>query len=418
LLRLGTRPEYMNCRHCNSLLKLPFVDLGSAPPSNAYLTADGLSAPEIWYPLRVVVCEHCWLVQTADIAKADQLFDADYSYFSSYSSSWLQHAERYVAAVVERFKLSAHSRVVEVAANDGYLLQYVQCRGIPCTGVEPTASTAGAARAKGIPIVEDFFSVSVAESLVAEGGQADLTVANNVLAHVPDINDFVGGFRRLLRPHGVATFEFPHLLRLIAETQFDTIYHEHFSYLSLTAVTRIFHANGLDVFDVEELPTHGGSLRIYAKHKNDFSKEISPAVARLVKKESDAGLLSAETYREFGLKVAATKRNLLQFLIIVKNEGKKIAGYGAPAKGNTLLNYCGIRSDYLDYTVDANPHKQNLYLPGTHIPIRHPDQIREDKPDYILILPWNIKEEIMEQLSYTRDWGCHFIIPIPTVMVI
>jgi SAM-dependent methyltransferase len=407
----------MNCRHCNSLLKLPFVDLGSAPPSNAYLTADGLSAPEIWYPLRVVVCEHCWLVQTADIAKADQLFDAEYSYFSSYSSTWLQHAERYVAAVVERFKLSAHSRVVEVAANDGYLLQYVQGRGIPCTGVEPTASTAGAARAKGIPIVEDFFSMSVAESLVAEGGQADLTVANNVLAHVPDINDFVGGFRRLLRPHGVATFEFPHLLRLIAETQFDTIYHEHFSYLSLTAVTRIFHANGLDVFDVEELPTHGGSLRVFAQRLDTCAHSGRPNVARLLQVEHEMGLASREGYAGFQAKADQVKNSFLSFLLDARRQGRSVAAYGAAAKGNTLLNYAGVRPDLIPYVVDRNPAKQGRWLPGSRIPIVAEEHLRDGRPALIFILPWNLRGEVMEQLAYAREWGARFVTVVPDLCV-
>ena len=406
------------CRSCGFPLFRPFLDLGNSPLSNAYLSENAIHKRETYFPLEVYFCDHCSLVQLDEYEAPEHIFSSDYAYFSSYSSSWLDHSRVYVEMMITRFKFDRSSFVMEIASNDGYLLQYFKEHHIPVKGVEPARKTADIAIGKGIPTDVTFFNTCYAQEMVNQKNFPDLIIGNNVLAHNPNLNDFLEGIRMVLSPQGIVTMEFPHVLQLLENNQFDTIYHEHYSYLSLHAVRYLFYAHNLELFDVEELPTHGGSLRIYAKHKNDFSKEISPAVARLVKKESDAGLLSAETYREFGLKVAATKRNLLQFLIIVKNEGKKIAGYGAPAKGNTLLNYCGIRSDYLDYTVDANPHKQNLYLPGTHIPIRHPDQIREDKPDYILILPWNIKEEIMEQLSYTRDWGCHFIIPIPTVMVI
>lgn len=408
----------MKCRHCNSELKLPLVDLGTAPPSNAYLTAQQLHGPELWFPLRVLVCESCWLVQTEDFTRADALFDADYAYFSCFSSSWLTHCERYVTNIIERFHLDHTSHVVEVAANDGYLLQYVRDRGIPCLGIEPTASTAAAARNKGIPIVEQFFGTDLAKQLANQGQQADLMVANNVLAHVPDINDFVAGFATLLKPQGIVTFEFPHLLRLIEETQFDTIYHEHFSYFSFATVEKIFAHHSLTLFDVEELTTHGGSLRIYGKHDDHEKLAISDHVSLLKNKEHRAGLDKIETYLHFSEQVKASKRQLLSFLIEVKNTGKTIVGYGAPAKGNTLLNYCGIGTDFLDYTCDRSPHKQGLFLPGTHIPIYHPDKIAETKPDYILILPWNLKDEIRSQLSYIREWGGKFVVPIPVVEVL
>lgn len=408
----------MKCRHCGHELTLPLVDLGSAPPSNAFLTESALHTPEKWYPLRVLVCEHCWLVQTEDFAQADELFNADYAYFSGISSSWLTHCERFVADMVARFGLSSNSHVVEVAANDGYLLQYVKARNIPCLGVEPTASTAGAARAKGIPIVQDFFGVALARELVAQGKQADLTVANNVLAHVPDINDFVAGFAMLLTPHGVATFEFPHLLRLIAENQFDTIYHEHFSYLSLTAVNRIFAANGLSVFDVEQYPTHGGSLRIFAQRKESGRFPISTNVTALLRREEQIGMQTADYYAGFQTKVDAVKNGFLAFLLEAKREEKKVAAYGAAAKGNTLLNYAGIRPDLISFVIDRNPAKQGKYLPGSRIPIFDEDRLEIFRPDYVIVLPWNIKPEITLQLEYVSKWDGRFVTAVPTLEVV
>jgi len=407
----------MKCRHCQSELKLTLVDLGSAPPSNAYLTVEKLHEPEQWFPLRVLVCEECWLVQTEDFARADELFDADYAYFSAFSSSWLAHSERYVADMAERFRLNGESFVVEVAANDGYLLQYVKGRGIPCIGIEPTASTANAARARGIDIVEEFFGVNLAQQLVGEGKQADLTVANNVLAHVPDINDFVGGFTTLLKPDGVATFEFPHLLNLIELNQFDTIYHEHFSYLSLTAVQHIFAANGLRVFDVQELPTHGGSLRVFAQRSNSGSQPLSDRVNRLLQKEVSAGLASAGYYAGFQHHAEKVKNDMVTFLIEAKRHGKSVAAYGAAAKGNTLMNFTGIRPDLIRYVVDINPAKQGKYMPGSRIPIVGEERLRNERPDYVLILPWNLREEIMQQLAYIDEWGGKFVTAVPELEV-
>ncbi len=407
----------MKCRHCDSELKLPLIDLGSAPPSNAYLTAETLKAPEKWFPLRVLVCEQCWLVQTEDFAQANELFDAEYAYFSSFSSSWLAHSERYVADMVDRFKLNADSHVVEVAANDGYLLQFVKARGIPCTGFEPTASTAAAARAKGIPIVEDFFGVRLAEQSVTQGKQADLTAANNVLAHVPDINDFVSGFARLLRPHGVATFEFPHLLRLIEENQFDTIYHEHFSYLSLTAADRIFANNGLTIFDVEEYSTHGGSLRIFAQRTDTGKRPRSTKVEALLKKEVCAGITTVAYYTGLQPKIEKVKDDFLDFLLEAKRQRKSVAAYGAAAKGNTLMNYAGVRPDLISFVADRNPAKQGKFMPGSRIPIVSEDRIQGAKPDYVVILPWNLKAEVIDQLSYTRSWGAQFVTAVPALRI-
>ena len=407
----------MKCRHCDSELKSSLVDLGSAPPSNAYLTEQTLHAPEKWFPLRVLVCERCWLVQTEDFAQANELFDAEYAYFSGFSSSWLAHSERYVTHMAARFKLTADSHVVEVAANDGYLLQYVKARNIPCTGVEPTASTAAAARAKGIPIVEDFFGVRLAKELVALGKQADLTAANNVLAHVPDINDFVAGFAVLLKPLGVATFEFPHLLKLVAENQFDTIYHEHFSYLSLTAVNRIFTANGLSVFDMEEHPTHGGSLRVFAQRSDTGQHARSARVDELLQREAQAGMLGADYYSGFQAKTDQVKIDFLAFLLEAKRQGKTTAAYGAAAKGNTLINYAGIRPDLVPFVVDRNPAKQGKYMPGSRIPIVDENQLKDTKPDYVVILPWNLKAEVMQQLEYIRTWGGQFVTAVPEMRV-
>lgn len=408
----------MKCRHCESELKLPLVDLGSAPPSNAYLTEQTLQAPEKWFPLKVLVCERCWLVQTEDLAQANELFDAEYAYFSGFSSSWLAHSERYVTDMVARFNLTADSHVVEVAANDGYLLQYVKARNIPCTGVEPTTSTAAAARAKGIPIVEDFFGLRLARELAAQGKQADLTIANNVLAHVPDINDFVAGFAALLKPLGVATFEFPHLLKLVEENQFDTIYHEHFSYLSLTAANRVFSANGLSIFDVEEHPTHGGSLRVFAQRSDTGQQACSARVDELLQREAQAGMLGADYYAGFQAKTDQVKNDFLAFLLEAKRQGKTTAAYGAAAKGNTLMNYAGIRSDLIPFVVDRNLAKQGKYMPGSRIPIMDENQLKDTKPDYVVILPWNLKAEVMQQLEYIHIWGGQFVTAVPEMRVV
>lgn len=407
----------MKCRHCGSELRLPLVDLGSAPPSNAYLTGATLHAPEKWFPLRVLVCETCWLAQTEDFSQAHELFDADYAYFSGFSSSWLAHSERYVVDMVARFGFGAESHVVEVAANDGYLLQYVKARGIPCTGVEPTASTAAAARAKGIDIVQDFFGVQLAGELASRGRSADLTAANNVLAHVPDINDFVAGFTRLLKPEGVATFEFPHLMRLVDENQFDTIYHEHYSYLSLTAVERIFAANGLRVFDVEELPTHGGSLRVFAQRADGGRQPVSPRVAELLGREEAAGMRTPGYYAGFQARAERVKDDFLAFLLDAKRQGKRVAAYGAAAKGNTLMNFAGVRPDLIAYVVDRNPAKQDKFMPGSRIPIVGEDRLAETRPDYVAILPWNLRTEVAEQLRYIRAWDGRFVTAVPELRV-
>ena len=407
----------MKCRHCDTELTLPLVDLGSSPPSNAYLTQKTLKAPEKWFPLNVLVCESCWLVQTEDFAGAEELFDDEYAYFSSFSSSWLTHAKAYVASTASRFDLNETSMVVEVAANDGYLLQYVKEQNIPCLGVEPTKSTANAAREKGIEIVEEFFGVKLAKQLVARGKQADLTAANNVLAHVPDINDFVSGFTHLLKDNGVATFEFPHLLNLIEKNQFDTIYHEHFSYLSLIAVNTIFTANGLSVFDVEEIPTHGGSLRVFAQRKDTGTHAVNDRFVSLLKKEQALGLDSADFYADFQEKANKVKYGLTKFLIEAKESGKKVIGYGAAAKGNTLLNFAGIKEDLLTCVVDKNPAKQNKYLPGCRIPIVTEEHLKEIKPDYVLILPWNLEHEVVAQLGYIREWGGEFVTAVPSLNV-
>lgn len=407
----------MKCRHCGSELKLLLVDLGSAPPSNAYLTEQTLKAPEKWFPLRVLVCEHCWLAQTEDFAQAHELFDAEYAYFSGFSSSWLAHCKRFVADMVARFDLNADSLVVEVAANDGCLLQYVKACNVPCTGVEPTASTAAVARAKGIPIVEDFFGARLAKELATQGKQADLTVANNVLAHVPDVNDFVTGFAVLLKPQGVATFEFPHLLKLIAENQFDTIYHEHFSYLSLTAVNCIFAANGLTVFDVEEHPTHGGSLRVFAQRSDTGQHTRSAKVNELLQCEAQAGMTTAEYYASFQTRADKVKDDFLAFLMDAKRQGKTVAGYGAAAKGNTLMNYAVVRPDLIAFVVDRNPVKHGKYTPGSRIPIVNESCLKDTKPDYVVILPWNLKAEVMQQLDYIRAWGGQFVTAVPELRI-
>ncbi len=407
----------MKCRHCQSELRLPFLDLGSAPPSNAYLSEAALRAPEVWYPLRLLVCESCWLVQTEDHAGREALFTDNYAYFSSFSSSWLAHSQAYVQAMAERFSLGPDSLVAEVAANDGYLLQYVRDAGIPCYGIEPTASTAQAARAKGIEIVERFFGVALAEELAAQGRQTDLMAANNVLAHVPDINDFVGGFARLLKPQGVATFEFPHLLRMVGENQFDTAYHEHYSYLSLTAVHRIFQANGLAVFDVQEHPTHGGSLRVFAQRADTGRHIRRPSVAELLEREAQVGMCTASYYEGFQAQTNRVKDDFHAFLIEAKRQGKRVGAYGAAAKGNTLMNYAGVRPDLVAFVVDRNPAKAGNYMPGSRIPIVEEQVLRDARPDYVVILPWNLRTEIRAQLSYIRDWGGRFVTAVPQLEV-
>ena len=404
------------CRHCGEFLETTFVDLGMSPLCESFVPPEQLNTMEPFYPLHVWVCGRCFLVQLEEYVSPESIF-TEYAYFASYSDSWLQHVRQYTELVVDRFGLTPESRVVELASNDGYLLQYFVQRGIPVLGVEPAANVAAAAEKKGVPTRVEFFTEASAQRLVADGQQADLVVANNVLAQVPDLNGFVKGIRILLKPSGVVTAEFPHLVRLVAGNQFDTIYHEHFSYFSFTTIVRLFAAHGLTVFDVQELPTHGGSLRTYAKRDTSASHPVSNRVGELLTREAALGVSSIDYYRGFARQVEATKRRLLEFLITAKSEGKSIAGYGAPGKGNTLLNYCGIRTDFLDYTVDRNPYKQGKFLPGTRIPIQHPDRIRETRPDYVLILPWNVRDEIMAQLAYVRDWGARFVVPIPTVTV-
>lgn len=403
----------MNCRHCGVRLNLQLLDLGHAPPSNAFLTTDALRGPETWFPLRVVVCQSCWLVQTQTHCAGGVLFGDDYVYFSGYSSSWLAHAKAYVSAMVERFALGADHMVVEVAANDGYLLQYVRQAGIPCYGVEPTGGTAAAARGKGIEIVQEFFGVALARQLRDQGRQADLMAANNVLAHVPDINDFVAGFAELLKPHGVATFEFPHLMQMVQGCQFDTAYHEHYYYLSLTAVERIFNTHGLMVFDVQALPTHGGSLRVFAQRAGTGVAARSPAVQLTLEQERGAGVRDPAFYEDFQLQAVRIKHELLAYLLRCRQQGISVAAYGAAAKGNTLLNFAGVRADLLPFVVDRNPAKQDQFLPGSHIPVTNESALVAQKPDRILILPWNIKEEVMAQLAYARDWGARFVTAVP-----
>lgn len=407
----------MNCRGCATPLALPLIDLGTSPPSNAYVRADQLEQAEQWVPLKVAVCQHCWLVQTEDYTSADSLFDAEYAYFSSFSSTWLAHAERYVAEMVERFGLTADSRVVEIAANDGYLLQYVAGRGIPCLGVEPTRSTAQAAREKGLEIRELFFGRETASQLVADGWSADLMAANNVLAHVPDINDFLGGFATLLKPTGVATFEFPQLLTLMAGQQFDTLYHEHYSYLSLTAVHTLCARNGLEVFDVSPLPTHGGSLRVFVQRADGQRREVQPAVQQQLQAELAAGVKTPGYYATLAPAAERIKHELLRFLLQAKADGKRVVGYGAAAKGNTLLNYAGVKPDLLAWVADANPHKQGKYLPGSRIPIVSPERIELEKPDYVLVLPWNLLDEITQAFAGIRAWDGRFVIAIPELII-
>ena len=406
----------IDCRFCGANVQHTFVDLGTSPLANMYLTANQLNQMEPFYPLHAYVCEHCFLVQLEEFASPEQIF-SDYAYFASYADTWLQHARFYVEMALKRFRLGCHSQVIEIASNDGYLLQYFVAKGIPVLGIEPAANVAETAIEKGIPTRAEFFGEDLARRLVAEGQQADLIVGNNVLAHVPKLNDFVRGLKILLKPHGAISLEFPHLLRLMAENQFDTIYHEHFSYFSFLTVEKLFAAHGLTVFDVEELPTHGGSLRVYACHAGDCSNPVGDRVGELLRREEATGLADLTYYFGFANQVRETKAKLWEFLIRWKRQGKLIAGYGAPAKGNTLLNYCGVRTDFIEYTVDRNPHKQGHFLPGTHIPIHPPNILKERRPDCLLILPWNLQDEIMREMAYVREWGCQFVVPIPEVRV-
>lgn len=407
----------MQCRFCKTALEHVFIDLVNSPASNSFLTPEQLNEPEVFYPLKVFTCHRCFLVQVDEYKKSDAIFDSNYVYFSSYSSSWLAHAKAYTEMMTTRFGYNSSSLVVEVASNDGYLLQYFHQQGIPVLGIEPTANTAAAAKEKGVESVVDFFGVRLAEELVARGIRADLLLGNNVLAHVPDINDFVGGMKIILKPAGVVTMEFPHLMQLVDNNQFDTIYHEHFSYLSLHTVQQIFAAQGLVLFDVEQLPTHGGSLRIFARHQEDDSKPVSERIGALLELEASKGMASTAYYDGFQEKALQVKLDLLSFLIQQKRLGKKVAAYGAAAKGNTLLNFCGVKNDLVDFVVDANPHKQNKFLPASHIPVMNEAHLKSEKPDYVLILPWNLQEEIMQQLSYIRAWGGAFVIPIPSLKI-
>ena len=404
------------CRLCENPLQHIFVDLGASPLANSYLKADQINQMEPFYPLRAYVCTQCYLVQVPVFQSSEAIF-GEYAYFSSFSDSWLQHAKAYTESMIERFGFDAGSQVIEIASNDGYLLQYFAERGIPVLGIEPAKNVALAAQTAGIQTLVKFFGYRIAVELTQEDYYADLLIGNNVLAHVPDLNDFVKGMEAILKPQGVITMEFPHLMRLMAENQFDTIYHEHFSYFSFMTVNRLFAQHGLTIFDVEELTTHGGSLRIYARHTEDRSRDICEHVEALLRREEQKGFKKLDLYLSFNQQVKSTKRSILDFLNRSKNTGKTLVGYGAPAKGNTLLNYCGIRTDYLEYTVDRSPHKQGHFLPGTHIPIYHPDKIKETRPHYVVILPWNLKDEIMHQMAHIRDWGGEFVTFIPEVKI-
>jgi len=407
----------MKCRHCGTPLIHTFLDLGFAPPSNAYLTEADLTKPEKYYPLKIKVCDECWLVQTEDYAQADELFNSDYAYFSSTSTSWLAHAERYARNIAEQLSLGPQSLVIEVASNDGYLLKNFVAAGIPCLGIEPTASTAEAAEKLGIPVLREFFGENLGTKLAAEGKQADLIAGNNVYAHVPDINDFTKGLKAALKPSGTVTLEFPHLMRLIEQNQFDTVYHEHFSYLSLYTVSRVFDSVGLRIWHVEQLATHGGSLRIYGCHADD-TRTTQPSVTSLLQDETDRGLQQLATYLGFQPKADKIKDDLLAFLIEQKRAGKKVAAYGAAAKGNTLLNYGGVKSDLLSFVCDAAPAKQGKHMPGSHIPIMSPNAIKESKPDFIVILPWNIADEVISQNSFVREWGGKFVTAVPKLTIL
>ncbi len=415
--RSAQQDGHSGCRFCGAQLRQVFLDLGLSPLANAYLKEQDLKREEKQFPLRVYVCGECFLVQLEEWESPENIF-GDYAYFSSYSESWLNHAKTYVGAMVERFGIGSKSKVVEVASNDGYLLQYFVDRGIPVLGIEPARNVALVARNRGIPTRVDFFGEATARTLRREGMRANLIIGNNVLAHVPNLNDFVKGLKILLDDRGVITIEFPHLMRLCAECQIDTIYHEHFSYFSFITADKIFKAHGLTLFDVEELPTHGGSLRIFAQHSSRGCNPISKRVEDLRKREMDAGFADLRGYLAFEERAMRTKQKLVDFLTNAKQQGKRVVGYGAPAKGNTLLNYCGITRDLLEYTVDRSPHKQGRFLPGTHIPIFEPERINATKPDYILILPWNLKHEIIDQLSFARAWGAQFVVPIPEPQVI
>jgi len=405
----------MNCRFCKNELKDVFIDLFNSPASNSFLSKEELNEPETFYPLKVYTCSNCFLVQVDEYKKSDAIFDSNYVYFSSYSTSWLAHAKKYTEQMIERFKFYETSLVVEIASNDGYLLQYFKEKNVPVLGIEPTANTAKVSSEKGIENVVDFFGVRLATKLADENRKADLLLGNNVLAHVPDIIDFVGGMKIILKDTGVITMEFPHLMQLVDNNQFDTIYHEHFSYLSFYTVKQIFESQGLQMFDVEEIPTHGGSIRIYAKHQDDITKTVSKNVAALLKKETDKGLASLAYYDNFQQKALKAKLDLTDFLIQQKRNGKSVAAYGAAAKGNTMLNYCGIKSDLVDFVVDANPHKQNKFLPASHIPVVNEQFLKDARPDFVLILPWNLKEEIGEQLSYVKEWGGKLVVAIPGI---
>jgi ubiquinone/menaquinone biosynthesis C-methylase UbiE len=405
----------MNCRFCKHDLNNEFIDLINSPASNSFLTKGQLNESETFYPLKVYVCNRCFLVQIDEYKKSDTIFDKDYVYYSSYSTSWLEHSKRYTNQMIERFTINEKSKVIEIASNDGYLLQFFKEFNVPVLGIEPTKNTAEVAISKGIETITEFFGTSLAQNLVNKGLKADLLLGNNVLAHVPDINDFVEAMQLVLKKEGVITMEFPHLLQLVENNQFDTIYHEHFSYLSLYTVKQIFESKGLEIFDVEELSTHGGSLRIYAKHLEDFSKSISINVAKLIEKEINKGINNIIYYVGFQERAEKIKLDLLSFLIEQKRLGKKVAAYGAAAKGNTLLNYCGIKRDLINFVVDANPHKQNKYLPASHIPVVDEAFLKEEKPDYVIIFPWNLTSEIKTQLSYIYEWDAKFVTAIPEV---
>ena len=412
----GPRAAAARCRFCGTDLTHTFVDLGMSPLCQTHIEPHQLNHMEPFYPLHAYVCDQCYLVQLDEYVSPSEIF-SDYAYFSSYSDSWVQHAKRYTDMAVERFGLGTGNKVMEIASNDGYLLQHFRDRGIPVLGIEPAANVAQVAVEKGIPTTVRFFGAASAQDIAAEHGQADLLLGNNVLAHVPKLNDFVAGMKLLLKAGGNITMEFPHLYRLMERNQFDTIYHEHFSYLSFFTVQKVFAAHGLTLYDVEELDTHGGSLRIYARHTEDTAKPVTERAEALLQREIAWGVNRLETYASFTEQVKETKRKILEFMINAKRAHKRIAGYGAPGKGNTLLNYCGIRQDFLDYTVDRSPYKQGRYTPGTRIPILHPDRIRETKPDYLFILPWNLKDEIMSQMAHIRDWGGQFVVPIPILKV-
>ena len=408
----------MKCRFCQHELTHEFIDLVNSPPSNSFRTVEQLNEPEIYFPLKLYVCDNCFLVQIDEYKKSEEIFSDDYIYYSSFSKSWLDHTKNYVDMITKRLHLTERSYVVELASNDGYLLQYFKEKNIPCLGIEPAKNAADVARQKGITVIDEFFGAKLAKRLANEGKLADLAIGNNVLAHVPEINDFVKGIKILLQKNGVATFEFPHLMKLIEENQFDTIYHEHFSYFSFYTVNQIFDQHDFILFDVEELTTHGGSLRIYAGHKEDPSKELSPGVEALCEKESAAGMRDLSYYLDFKNKANKVKFELLSFLLDQKHKDKGVVAYGAAAKGNTLLNYCGIKDDLIEFVVDASPHKQGTFLPGSHIPVVAEFNIKKRKPDFVLILPWNIQEEIIRQLGYIEEWGGKFVLPIPHLTII